>query len=474
MKPTLQIKLGNQLTMTPQLQQAIKLLQLSSLELDVEIQAALESNPMLEKIEEVEEGASDSLNTDNESSEVVIPDELPVDTVWEDIYEDSRINSLTSPSSSSETIDFESFKTSEKTLHEHLSWQLNLTPFTEQDRGIATTLIDAISDDGYLTLSLEEIRDSLGLEEPVEINEIEAVLHRIQQFDPIGVGARNLQECMLVQLKTLPSSTPHLPIAMKLVEQYLDLLGQRNFSRLKSRLKLSQEALQSAIALITTLNPKPGSSVQPQEAEYIIPDVIVKKINNRWQVELNGDSAPNIRINTSYSSLIKRADNSRDNQFLKDQLTEARWFLKSIQNRNETLLKVASCIIEEQRHFLDYGEEAMKPLVLSDVANTIGLHESTVSRVTTRKYMHTPRGVFELKYFFSSHVTSSNGQDCSSTAIRAVIKKLIAHENPKKPLSDQKLADLLKEQGITVARRTIAKYREGMNIPPSNQRKKLV
>jgi RNA polymerase sigma-54 factor len=308
----------------------------------------------------------------------------------------------------------------------------------------------------------------------VEVDEVVAVLKRIQQFDPTGVGARDLAECLLLQLNQLAPDTPRLAQARVLVTEHLDVLAARDFAALKRKLKLSEAELTEVVQLIQSLNPRPGSSVSSESPEYVVPDVLVARKNGRWHVELNAEATPRLRINDTYASLVKRADNSSDNTFLRDNLQEARWFLKSLQSRNETLLKVATKIVEHQRGFLEYGEEAMKPLVLHDIAEAVDMHESTISRVTNRKYMHTPRGIFELKYFFSSHVSTSSGGEVSSTAIRALIKKLTAEENPRKPLSDNKIAAILAQQNINVARRTVAKYRESLSIPPSNERKRLV
>ena len=491
--------------MTPQLQQAIRLLQLSTLELQTEVQQALESNPLLELTEEGEgeadvvdlpggEGKSESLNGDDDmaatmglSSEIAvpinedeaatgsmtgdIPEELPVDTNWEDVYDSGGLGAT---GAEADTRVFEMQDSPAESLRDHLVWQMDLTPFSDTDRAIAAAIIDAVDDDGYLTAPLEEIQQGLeeGLE--AELDEVAAVLRRIQNFDPPGVAARDLRECLLIQLQQLPADTSMLAEAKRLVGEYLPLLGNRDYAQLTRRLKLDERALQEVIDLIQTLNPRPGSSVATGQAEYIIPDVIVRKRNGTWRVELNEEAVPRLRINKQYAGLIRRADSSSDNTYLKGQLQEARWFLKSLQSRHETLLKVASCIVERQRGFLEHGEEAMKALVLHDVAEAVGMHESTISRVTTKKYMWTPRGIFELKYFFSSHVTTAAGGACSSTAIRALIKKLVAAENRRKPLSDSKIASLLCDQGINVARRTVAKYREAMAIPPSNERKQLV
>ena len=514
MKASLQLKLGQSLTMTPQLQQAIRLLQLSTLDLQQEIQQALESNPMLETSEE-EEQAGEAANSADDSKETAsqddgtdsqqasisesdtssdwdesengpdwssetdspdtIPDDLPVDTAWDDIYQPAP--STATRNDDENDYDFETRNSPTETLRDHLEWQLNLTPLNERDQAIAHALLDAVNNNGYLTSPLEEIHSGMVEEtdeDPLEFDEVEAVLHRLQHFDPPGVFARDLQECLLIQLNQLPPNTPWLSQARLVITHYINLLGNRDYAQLLRRSRLKEDQLRDVLALITTLNPRPGDTIDQAEPDYVIPDVIVRKHQNRWRVELNPEIAPRIRVNASYASLIKRADSSADNTYMRDQLQEAKWFIKSLQSRNETLLKVATRIVEHQQGFLDKGEEAMKPLILSDIAQVVEMHESTISRVTTQKYMHTPRGIFELKYFFSSHVSTDEGGECSSTAIRAMIKKLISAETPKKPLSDSKIAAMLGDQGINVARRTVAKYREAMHIPPSNERKRLV
>ncbi|MDF3843165.1 MULTISPECIES: RNA polymerase factor sigma-54 [Pseudomonas] len=500
MKPSLVLKMGQQLTMTPQLQQAIRLLQLSTLDLQQEIQEALESNPMLERQEEGEdfdgsdpyaEGAETPTNTNvNSQSESFqetttpsadsldedqwaerIPNELPVDTAWEDVYQTSA-SSL--PSNDDDEWDFTARTSAGESLQSHLLWQLNLCPMSDTDRLVALSIIDGINNDGYLEESLEDILTSLDPELGIEMDEVEVVLRRIQQMEPAGVGARNLRECLLLQLRQMPANTHLLSEALRLVADHLDLLGSRDYTQLMRRMKLKEDELRETIELIQSLHPRPGSQIESGEAEYVVPDVIVRKHNERWLVELNQEAVPRLRVNSQYAGLVRRADSSADNTFMRNQLQEARWFIKSLQSRNETLMKVATQIVEHQRGFLEYGEEAMKPLVLHDIAEAVGMHESTISRVTTQKFMHTPRGIFELKYFFSSHVSTSEGGECSSTAIRAIIKKLVAAESPKKPLSDSKIAGLLEAQGIQVARRTVAKYRESLGIAPSSERKRLV
>ena len=469
--------------MTPQLQQAIRLLQLSTAELQMEIQQALDSNMMLELDEGYEseqpEPYAEQDAPQDEEGEIIpaiaaeipedIPEELPVDSAWDDIYDNSM---ATGSANNNDGPQFENQRVDDVNLRNHLLWQLNLTPLGEKDRMIAITVIDALDDDGYLSIGLNEIQESLQGE--LEVDEIEAVLHLVQALDPIGIAARDLRECLLLQLAQCDPATLWLDKAIDLADKHLQLLATHDFNQLQRRLKVTQDELQNIIALIQSMNPRPGAHIQRTQTEYVVPDVYVRKERGAWRVELNTDVFPRLKINAGYANMIRRADKSTDNVSLKTHLQEARWFIKSLRSRNETLLRVAGCIVERQRAFLEYGEEAMKPLVLHDVAGALGLHESTISRVTTRKFMHTPRGIFELKYFFSSHLNTDQGDTCSSTAIRALIKKLIGEEPHRKPLSDNKIAAMLSRQGIRVARRTVAKYREAMAIPPSNERKRLI
>jgi RNA polymerase sigma-54 factor len=526
MKISLQLKMGQHLTMTPQLQQAIRLLQLSTLDLQQEIHEALESNPMLEVDESFDGDSADTdhdgepgerqdkltsgqetesrtyeeqqekyteltsdtgFESDNfesgsyESSaddsrwEDSAPEHLAVDTSWDDIYQNSY--SQGGPSSDSDN-DFESRDSASETLQDHLMWQLNLTTMSDTDRIIAMTIIDAVDSNGQLSVSLESIASSLQEQLDIDDDEVLAVLHRVQHFDPIGVAYRDLSDCLLIQLNQVPSDMVADAVrhARVLAKDHLSLLGNRDYAQIMRLTRMKEPELRDAIAIIERLNPRPGADIAPSSATYIVPDVFVTKDKRtrRWRVELNPDTAPKLRINSDYAALVRRSDNSTENNYLRDNLQEARWFLKSLQSRNETLLKVASRIVEYQQGFLEHGEEAMKPLVLHDIAEAVEMHESTISRVTTQKYMHTPRGIFELKYFFSSHVSTAGGGECSSTAIRALIKKMVAAENTRKPLSDSKITQLLEDQGINVARRTIAKYRESLAIPPSNERKRLI
>ncbi|MEZ8103129.1 RNA polymerase factor sigma-54 [Vibrio bivalvicida] len=488
MKPSLQLKLGQQLAMTPQLQQAIRLLQLSTLDLQQEIQEALDSNPLLEVEETSDEPSGDETNRNEEKESAVEPvesaepevkdssdliekseisNDLEIDTTWEDVY--SANTGSTGIALDDDAPVYQGETT--QSLHDYLMWQLDLTPFSETDRTIALALIDAIDDYGYLTVSTEDILESFNNEE-IEIEEIEAVRKRIQQFDPLGVASNNLQDCLLLQLATFPEDTPWLAEAKLVLTDHIDQLGNRDYKLVIKETKLKEAELREVLKLIQQLDPRPGSRIAPDHAEYVIPDVSVFKDHGKWVVTINPDSVPKLKVNQQYAALGK--GNNADSQYIRSNLQEAKWLIKSLESRNETLLKVAKCIVEHQRDFFEYGEEAMKPMVLNDVALAVDMHESTISRVTTQKYMHTPRGIFELKYFFSSHVSTDNGGECSSTAIRALIKKLVAAENSAKPLSDSKIAALLADQGIQVARRTIAKYRESLGIAPSSQRKRLL
>ncbi len=524
MKPSLQLRFSQQLTMTPQLQQAIKLLQLSSLELQTEIQQALESNPMLEMAEDGDDNDELQLNYDGVDSETTpndvssteqferddfsqlsagsefdsgvnetgehsdsgetqeettldsadalsrdtVDSDLPVDAQWEDW-------DFQPPSGGARNDDDEfdyQGKTTES-LQDYLRWQLNLTPFSDTDRAIAEAVIDAIDEDGYLRTSATELLEGFA-DTDVELDEIETVIHRIQHFDPPGVAARDLGECLLIQLQQQPNGGEVVEHAKLLVREHLPLLSGRDLKTLMRKSRLDEEQIRAAINLVQQLNPRPGNSVERDESEYVVPDVLVRKKRDRWVVELNSEASPRLRINANYAALIQRTRTASDNQFLRNHLQEAKWFIKSLQSRNETLLKVATAIVEQQIGFFEHGEEAMKPMVLADIAELLGMHESTISRVTTQKFMHTPRGIFELKYFFSSHLSTAGGGEASSTAIRAFIKKLVASEESAKPLSDNQIAELLAKQGYNVARRTVAKYREAMNIPPSSERKSFV
>ena len=492
MKQKLQLRIGQSLKMTPQLQQAIKLLQLSSLELQTEIQQLVESNPLLEQednfgeITLVDFEAARERDSDDTTgfqlsatqpaenrAEQQLPEELEIDARWEHIYDPGQV-AASSPSHHDHRDSYENHAGAVDSLKAHLIWQLDCTRLSEIDYDIGLAIVDSIDDNGYLTETLEDIHEGLQRQfEALEFDEVEAVLHLIQRFDPLGVAARSPAECMLIQLEQFDPQTPHLAKARLLVEKYLEQLAANDVALLRRRLQASEAELAQIIKLIQTTNPHPGHSISENHAEYVVPDVYVSKKAGKWQVSINPDNAPKLRVNDQYAGMIKRSDSSKDNTYLKDHLQEARWFIKSLHSRNETLLRVAEAIVKRQHAFLDYGEEAMQPMVLRDIAEQLEMHESTISRVTTQKYMHTPRGILEFRYFFSSHVNTDDGGECSATAIRAIIKKFVAAEKPEKPLSDSKIATLLGDQGINVARRTVAKYREALQIPPSNERKRL-
>jgi RNA polymerase sigma-54 factor len=517
MKPSLQLKFSQQLTMTPQLQQAIKLLQLSTLDLQQEIQEALESNPLLETAEQdfenkdassndanqdsgnqtldsrtdseqsgtnstVTEKAADSLSSGEsdvpdpiDSHDALegreLPDDLPLDSSWEEYLGSTSAPTRMVGSNPDEDYVFQGETTD--SIQDHLMWQAEMTHFSDNDKSIAIAIIDSIDESGYLTVSCEELLESLNNED-IELDEIECVLKRVQRFDPIGAGSRSVQECLLVQLMQFDEDTPWLSQARSIIKEHSDLLSSKDYRTLMRKTRLKEDQLREVMRLLKTLNPRPGSAISSREPEYVIPDVNVYKKKGVWTVELNNEALPALTVNETYAKLSKTASNPNDSQYIKSHLQEAKWFIKSLESRNETLLKVSHCIVAKQREFFEQGPEKMQPMVLNDVAEMVDMHESTISRVTTQKYMHTPRGIFELKYFFSSHVATESGVNCSSTAIRAFIKKLVADEPASKPLSDSKIAQLLADQGIMVARRTIAKYRESLNIPPSNQRKSLV
>ncbi|MBK1727987.1 RNA polymerase factor sigma-54 [Halorhodospira halophila] len=483
MKQSLQLRIGQQLTMTPQLQQAIRLLQLSSLELRTEIQQALESNFMLELDEEGELEQQEQEQHEQQEQEARedeapasdpagddIPEDLPLDTSWDDIYDGST--ALSAPGDEAAQRDtLDNRPAASDSLQQHLHAQIELEAFSARERSIAEVIVDAVGDDGYLTQSTDDLLAGCPEDEQVDAEELEAVLQRVQRLDPTGVAARDPQEALCVQLEQLPEDTPWREEARHALLEHLGLIAERRYDDLGRALGVSDEALGSILGLIQSLDPRPGSQISDTTPDYVIPDVLVVRRDGAWQVELNSETAPRLRVNAYYASLIRRADRSADNHCLRNHLQEARWLIKSLRSRNETLLKVASAIVERQQGFLDHGEEAMQPLVLREIAEAVEMHESTISRITTSKYMHTPRGTFEFKYFFSSHVQTSDGGEASATAIRARIRRLIAEEDRAKPLSDSAIARILHEEGIQVARRTVAKYRESLSIASSAERK---
>jgi RNA polymerase sigma-54 factor len=458
LKPSLQLKLGQSLAMTPQLQQAIRLLQLPVLDLNAQIQEALEENIMLEM-----EDLPDVPQTSNETT-------AEVETIRaEDSWLSSQERQLQDGGWNGEGRPISDFADeSGQSLQEHLLWQLEIEDFTPRQTVIGEAIIDSINDDGYLTVELEEVVGYIDDNAAVSLEEVEETLAKIQRFDPIGIAARSIPECLTLQLQQLDAATPGLSLAIKLVTDKLDLVASRDYGELRRSMRTSEEELHDALALVKSCNPKPGLAVSAAAAEYVIPDVFVRKVDGRWQVEISPTGVPRLSVNQQYARLLR---GSGDHAVLRTQLQEARWLIRSLEIRNETVAKVATSIVARQTEFLEHGDEAMKPMVLRDIAEEIGMHESTISRVTTNKYMHTPRGVFEFKYFFSSHLSSASGEDQSSTSVRAKIRKFIGAENPAKPLSDSKIANLLAEEGISVARRTVAKYREAMNIASSSDRR---
>lgn len=528
MKQGLQLKFSQSLSLTPQLQQAIRLLQLSTLELNQEIDVLMQTNPLLERGEEGEDeygnpvdqaaedadfnhaGAADSAEQqaavspeqekfetefsapdygsgsgDTTTDQISQFDEVPEseaadfsDTFVAEFDEEFDVFSSGSRWDENNTpadddSDFKPQETLQVSLREHLLSQLKLMPLSGRDQTLTLLLVDSINEDGYLEQSLETVAEEMPPELEIDAMELQTALRHIQHLDPAGIGARNLSECLLLQLDTLPENTPHLSLARVVAQKHLQALGSRDFVRLRKELGCDEATLKQVQQIIVSLNPRPGAKFSSIGSEhYIQHEVIVKKVKGIWIASLNESVIPKLRINQLYAGILKRNRDS-SSQYLQSQMQEAKWMIKNIQQRFSTILRVSQAIVDRQRNFLEYGEVAMKPLVLREIADELGLHESTISRVTTNKYMLTPRGIFELKYFFGSSVATDSGGTCSATAIRALIKKLVEQENPKKPYSDNQITDLLAKQGIVVARRTIAKYRESLNIAPASLRKSL-
>ena len=480
MKPALQLKLSQHLALTPQLQQSIKLLQMSTVEMEQEIERYLLENPMLEREDEGGEayaaapasGAGDAPEAGG--AEQREDGEGPMREAPADLDDDrwaADAGTFTGAGRDDEDDgDSQDTHAGDISLRDHLAWQLGMTQLGERDRSLVRFLIEALDDDGYLSTPLAELWETLPAEYEIEPEELEIALKHIQSFDPTGVAARTPRECLSLQLRALPASAAR-DLAQAIVDCHLELLAARDFSRIRRLTGCDDEGLKAAHALITGLDPRPGARFAHIEARYITPDVIVKKLRGKWTAYINPDAFPRLRINRLYSEILSRQ--RRGNGNLGGQLQEARWLIKNVQQRFDTILRVTQAIVERQRQFFEHGEVAMRPLVLREIADILGLHESTVSRVTSQKYMATPRGIFELKYFFGSHVSTDSGGACSATAIRALIKQLIGAEDGKKPLSDSQISEILGQQGIVVARRTVAKYRESLNIPPVNLRKTL-
>ncbi len=479
MKPTLQLKLSQHLTLTPQLQQSIRLLQLSTLELNAEVERLLQENPLLEKADEEETGvpplellAPVILTTTSTSQKADEPLDGAAPEAADII---AGADGDWGPASSGSDDDDDNFlpqQVATNSLRDHLNAQLALLNLPLRDRQIVGALIDALDEDGYLTTSLEELLELFPEELELDADELSIALRHLQNMEPAGVGARDAAECLALQLKTLPEATPFRTEALRLVQHHLPLLAARDFGKLKRLLHADDACLRSIRTLITSLNPRPGAGFSKTEANYVIPDVVVRKLRGRWIAALNEAAMPKLRLNRIYADILTR-NREASNQQLAAQLQEAKWLIRNVQQRFETILRVSQAIVDRQRHFFEHGEVAMRPMVLREIAEILSLHESTISRVTTQKYMLTPRGTYELKYFFGSHVATDTGGAASATAIRALIKQLIGAEDPKVPLTDSRIADLLSDQGILVARRTIAKYREALQIPPVNMRKAM-
>jgi RNA polymerase sigma-54 factor len=481
MKPSLQLKLSQHLALTPQLQQSIRLLQLSTLELNQEVDRILQDNPLLEREDEDEEApgpftGETETYTRTYESEASAPADAKLtadrfdssDTDWmedEGSYGNPRDEDGEEPG-------FTQVAADSPTLRVHLGGQMALMQLSERDRRLVQLLIDALDEDGYLSMELDELQGMLPAELDIDLDDLQVALRHVQHMDPPGVGARNLKECLLLQLQAMPADTPYRDAAIKVVGQHLEALASRDYQKLRRALACDDACLREVQAMIIRLNPRPGSDYAQVDTRYVIPDVVVRKIKGVWSASLNPDAMPKLRINRLYADILSR-NRDASGQQLASQLQEAKWLIKNVQQRFETILRVAQAIVDRQRHFFEHGEVAMRPLVLREIAETLGLHESTVSRVTTQKFMLTPRGTFELKYFFGSHVQTETGGACSATAIRALIKQLVGAEDTRRPLSDSQISEILGQQGIMVARRTVAKYRESMQILPANLRKSL-
>jgi RNA polymerase sigma-54 factor len=480
-KQGLSTKLSQSLSMTPQMQQAIRLLQLSTLELEQEIQEALESNPLLEQntpeeLPTEQENTNDVAQTSPDES-YEIPENMDIDANWEDVFDSNNVYEHTTTLSRSEestTTILENKSHATETLQDHLNWQIHLSQLSDIDKAIAKNIIDAIDQSGFLLESVENLYQQLlqqNIAPELELEEVYSVLNYVQRLDPVGIAARNLSECLGIQLQVLHPNDELMQKAAQLLIKQPELLEPKQHTKLKQALALTTQTFNDFLKVLKTLNPRPGNQFSNHEIEYIAPDVYIKQVNGEWEVSLNPNMQKSLRVNDFYADLLAEKGQKDDIKYLKDNLKQANWFIHSIENRNQTILKVSQAIMEQQTAFLQYGDQAMKPMILRDIAEKLDMHESSISRATTRKYIHTPQGIFELKHFFSSQLSTDSGNSCSSTAIQAMIKKFIDNENMKKPLSDNKLTTLLQEQGIKVARRTVTKYREAMHIPSSHERK---
>jgi len=494
MKQTLQLKLSQHLTLTPQLQQSIRLLQLSTIELNAEVERLLQENPLLEKADDDDAppaefplpGVTPPSDAEARAERGEEPDRADTDPVYDtadaangtveveradfEDYSSGDSDWGGGPAPDDEDDGFYPQQVAASTLRDHLNGQLAELNLPPRDRLIVAALIDALDEDGYLSSPLDEIAGMFPEEYAIEADDLNIALKYVQSFEPAGVGARDAAECLALQLKALAETTPWRAEALTVVADHLPLLAARDFTKLKRLLHTDDAGVRAVRALITSLNPRPGASFAKAEANYVMPDVVVRKVRGQWVASLNEAAMPKLRLNRIYADILTR-NREASNQQLSAQLQEAKWLIRNVQQRFETILRVAQAIVERQRRFFEHGDVAMRPMVLREIADMLDLHESTISRVTTQKYMLTPRGTYELKYFFGSHVATDTGGAASATAIRALIKQLIAAEDPKTPLTDSRIAELLGDQGILVARRTIAKYREALQIPPVNLRK---
>jgi len=473
MKHSLQLRLSQHLALTPQLQQSIRLLQLSTLELNQELERFLQDNPLLERdeggadVEVLPAGMNGGTTTERVAETPITQSEEAAPSADSDVF-----GSPEGYGSPREDDEYPQLAADNPSLREHLGTQLTLTQLADRDRTLVTLVIESLDEDGYLAQDLGEIQAMLPEELGVELEELQIALKHLQHFEPTGVGARNLAECLVLQLTALPETTAYRTEALEVVRNHLEALAGRDYTRLKKALRCDDVCLRGVQKLITSLNPRPGREYAADDTRYVVPDVIVRKVKGTWIASLNPEAMPKLRVNRLYADILARARSSGSHQ-LASQLQEAKWLIKNVQQRFDTILRVAQAIVDRQRHFFEHGEVAMRPLVLREIAEALDLHESTVSRVTTQKFMHTPRGIFELKYFFGSHVGTESGGAASSTAIRALIKQLVGAENSRKPLSDSQISEILGQQGIMVARRTVAKYRESLQILPVNLRKTL-
>jgi len=470
MKAALQLRHSQQLTLTPQLQQAIKLLQLSTLEINQETARLLDENPFLEREEDdfaQPYAHGDAPSVSSSASETSgKQDSQAAETDWaEPIFTASGI-------SDDEDDGFAEIAAERPNMREHLLWQANLSQLDSRDKKLIGLLIEALDDNGYLSQPLEEIFELLPVELDVSLEDLETALIQLQHLDEAGIAARNLRECLSLQLRAQAEDIPGRDLALNIVTSHLDLLANKDFNKLKKTLHCDDAELRCAQDIIIHLQPRPGTTFEQRAADYVVPDIIVERQGNTWRARLNPEAMPRLRVNQIYANIMQRR-NEQSSEQMAGQLQEARWFIKNLQQRFETILRVSQAIVERQRQFFEHGDIGMRPLVLRDIAEQLELHESTISRVTTQKFMLTPRGIYELKYFFGSGIATEAGGACSSTAIRSIIKQLVSEEDRKTPLTDSRISEILAQQGILVARRTVAKYRELLNILPVNLRKSL-